>query len=69
MKHFISSSCEGETCKICEKPATHKVGEEIMWDDPHQSRHNYTAYVCCECFQMIFGPAVRCFEDIFEKEI
>jgi hypothetical protein len=60
MTHFVSASCEGESCSICGKPATHKVGEEIMWDDPQKCRHNFTAYVCCEHFQMIFGSAVPC---------
>lgn len=73
MTHFVSAACEGERCSICGEPATHKVGEEIMRDDPTAfvhldlsatvvvpARHNYTAYVCCEHFQMIFGAAVPC---------
>lgn len=64
--HFVSASCAGEYCTLCRwrtkpsdprTPATHKVGEEILHDDPHQNRHNLTAYVCCACFRMIFGPA------------
>ena len=59
--HFVSTSCEGELCRMCGKDATHKVGEEIAWDDTEGSmRHNYTAYVCCGCFKSIFGPAVIC---------
>ena len=34
MNHFVSASCGGEFCSICRKPATHKVGEEIMHDEP-----------------------------------
>lgn len=69
MEHFISDTCEGEICSFCGAPATHKVGEEIAGDDPawktvlgHTilTRHNYTAYVCCEHFRAIFGSAVPC---------
>lgn len=58
--HHVSLSCEGERCAICGKPATHKVGEEIMWDDPTPARHNLTAYVCCHHFRLLFGDAVPC---------
>lgn len=60
--HFVSECCEGETCTMCEKstPATHKVGEEIFYDDPNGYRHNFTAYVCCKHFKQIFGRAVFC---------
>lgn len=60
--HHVSASCGGERCSVCGAPATHKVGEEIQWDAPEQDqfRHNYTAYVCCEHFRMIFGSAVPC---------
>lgn len=58
--HFVSASCNGEICRICNDPATHKVGEEILHDDINQNRHNYTAYVCCKCFRNIFGNAVPC---------
>jgi hypothetical protein len=54
MKHLVSESCGGETCRHCGRPATHKVGEEIMPDDPHQVRHNLTAYVCCSVFMALF---------------
>jgi hypothetical protein len=69
--HFVSKSCGGHRCR-CGNPATHKVGEEIPWDDPAhareaakrgllgQQRHNFTAYVCCECFRNIMGDAVFC---------
>ena len=61
--HFVSECCKGEKCGMChrdsnvmtETPATHKVGEEILPDEP-QMRHNYTQYVCCEHFKKIFGP-------------
>lgn len=54
-KKFVSASCIGEKCSICGKPATKKVGEEIPEDDPIQNRHNLTAYVCEEHFNMIMG--------------
>ena len=60
MKHFVSASCEGEFCVICNSPATHKVGEEVPREDPWKNRHNYTAYVCCNCFYELFGDAVMC---------
>ncbi len=59
INHFISGSCIGEKCQ-CGNDATHKVGEEIAYDDPNQARHNYTAYVCCACFANTMGPAVNC---------
>jgi len=53
--HPVSATCKGERCSICGQPATHKVGEEIPYDDPFKTRHNWTAYVCCEDFTVIFG--------------
>jgi hypothetical protein len=53
--HFVSRSCGGERCSVCRADATHKLGEEIMHDDPSPHRHNLTAYVCCEHFRMIVG--------------
>ena len=53
--HPISATCRGEKCRVCGRPATHKVGEEIPQDDPFPDRHNFTAYVCCEDFAVIFG--------------
>jgi hypothetical protein len=60
LNHFVSKSCSGETCSICDAPSTHKVGEHIFSDDPIPGRHNLTAYVCCEHFRLIFGAAVPC---------
>ena len=57
--HHISKSCGGEKCKLCQSAATHKIGEEILSDDPQKIRHNLTAYVCCNCFQHIFGNKKR----------
>ena len=54
-KHFVSASCNGERCRICKLPATHKLGEEIPRDDPMPARHNLTAYVCCAHFIEIVG--------------
>ena len=65
--HFVSASCQGEHCNVCAiasgtlTDATHKVGEEIPYDDPTPfPRHNLTAYVCCDCFRNIMGPAAPC---------
>lgn len=58
--HFVSGSCKGEFCRICNAPASHKVGEEIAWDDPNKIRHNLTAYVCCKHFKEIMGPFAPC---------
>lgn len=61
MGHFVSATCQGEGCGMCyrlrreRKPATHKVGEEVAHDDPHQVRHNLTQYVCCEHYRAIMG--------------
>jgi len=57
--HFVSESCEDRKCK-CGSAATHKVGEEILHDDPEPNRHNLTAYVCCYCFRSVFGSASPC---------
>jgi len=60
--HHVSASCAGELCNMCRAPATHKVAVDIQWDDPTPIRHEFTAYVCCGCFQSIFGLAVVCEE-------
>ena len=52
----------------CGEPASHKVGEEIPWDEPVgqiaglpvPDRHEFTAYVCCHHFALLFGDAVFC---------
>ena len=64
--HFVSKYCDGEVCRICKDPATHKVLEVIFDDEPMPKiniggklvtggRHEYVAYVCCNCYQLIFG--------------
>ena len=68
--HVVSGSCQGEVCRVCSEFAAHKVAEEILHDDPggYQefqglkmlSRHPYTAYLCCEHFQMVFGLSTNC---------
>lgn len=64
MTHFVSKSCRGEHCGICyrqgqRRPATHKVGEEILsdWYEQHTAGplHNLTQYVCCQHFAEIFS--------------
>ena len=68
MSHFVSASCAGEFCALhrhrdplsllsSRVPSTHKVGEEILHDDPQPVRHNLTAYVCCDCYRLIFGSS------------
>ncbi len=52
-----SQSVIGEKCRICQKPAAAKVGEEIMSDDPNPHRHNMTAYLCEFHFIQVMGPA------------
>lgn len=37
MTHFVSASCDGNLCSVCKAPATHKLGEEIMHDEPCMS--------------------------------
>lgn len=61
-QHPISEMFSGETCDICERDtlkafqATHKVGEELAYDDPSFGKiHNTVAYVCCSHFHQIFG--------------
>lgn len=60
--HPVYASCGGEKCGICYRagdkdvPARHKVGEEILDDDPVPVRHNLTQYVCCRHYVMIVGP-------------
>lgn len=56
---YISGSCLGEECTVCGGKAAHKVGEEFADDDPRIETHNLTAYICCECFQIIFGPFAK----------
>jgi hypothetical protein len=62
MNHVMSKTCQGEICSVCHSPATHKVSEEIPFEDTIH-RHEFTAYVCCLHFRMIFGPRVFCQEN------
>lgn len=54
-KDFVSGCCKGEKCGICGKDATNKIAEVVFHDDPNPTRHELTAYVCKEHFNMIFG--------------
>lgn len=54
----ISKQCVGERCTLCGKPATRKVAEEMLFDEPFK-RHPYTAYVCAEHFSAIMFPERR----------
>lgn len=69
--HPVSTTCNGELCGMCARdidypdlkvPASHKVGEEIPFDDEMPNRHNMTQYVCCLHYMSIMGPAVDCLE-------
>jgi hypothetical protein len=60
MKIFCNSAfTEGEKCRMCIAPASHKVGEEQFSDDPWPMRHNFTSYLCCRCFAIVMGPAAK----------
>jgi hypothetical protein len=59
--HFVSASCAGERCR-CGSAATHKLSEVIQHDDPDRVRHELVAYVCCDHFEQVVGPAAPCFE-------
>jgi hypothetical protein len=48
--HRAYPYAEGERCRVCKHPATHKVGEYTT-----QDRHEFTAYLCCEHFGAIMG--------------
>lgn len=50
---FVSGACKGEVCSMCGNPATNKLGEEILFDDPNKNRHNLTTYVCRDHFNLI----------------
>jgi hypothetical protein len=58
-KHYVHPYCEGEKC-MCGEPATHKVKEDISWDEPFPRRYELVAYICCKHFKKLFGPAVHC---------
>ena len=51
MPHEVHETCVGEICRMCPHPASHKV-EEVTHDE---TRHPFTAYVCCGCFGLIMG--------------
>jgi hypothetical protein len=58
--HFVSAACKGERCTMCVDDATHKVGEEILFDDPNVGTgHNLTAYVCCYHFGMLMRTVCK----------
>jgi hypothetical protein len=58
--HPTSECCIGENCRICGRPAAHKVEEVIFDDDPDVHRHPFTAYLCCRHFAAVMGDAVPC---------
>lgn len=50
-----SAACVGERC-WCGAPASKKVGEEILFDDPAPNRHNLTSYICARHYAQLMGP-------------
>ena len=46
----------GEKCSVCEKVATHKIGEEFGVMDQRRLLHNLTNYVCDYHFNMVICP-------------
>jgi len=46
MSHFITRSA-GEPCALCNEKSTHKIGEEIMSDEP-----------CMECGEIFISDAI-----------
>lgn len=66
--HVIQESAEGVCCTRCGKPAAHKVAEVLNDED---ARHEFTAYLCCNCFSSIMGPTAKrlCFDAKIQKEV
>ncbi len=56
LKHFVSASCGGEVCP-CGKQATHKLGEEIPWDEPCMSCGQCINPDCAEIYHVFGQPA------------
>jgi len=55
--HLKEAYCIGEKCSVCSNDARHKI-EEVVHEQPKGlfgMRHPLTAYVCCDCFGVIFG--------------
>ena len=52
--HVPYPYAQGEKCRVCTGPATHKVGEYTA-----QNRHEFTAYLCCEHFGAIMGRVAK----------
>jgi hypothetical protein len=52
MRHFVSATCEGQVC-LCSKPAMHKLGEEIAFDEPcnacNQTNEQFNAEGAAPC--------------------
>jgi len=55
-ENWVSGSCQGEKCTVCGKPATKKIAEVIMPDDPNKIRHELVGYVCTHHFDMVIRP-------------
>lgn len=54
-----------ETCGNCGRWGSHKVVE----DRPNFYGHPYTAAICCDCFQRIFGPLSHNYDKVIEPVI
>lgn len=68
MKHTDRPTLQGHLC-ACGGKSGHKVGEELsMFDEPGNFgpygpvRHNWTTWMCCDCFRKHFGDyaAISC---------
>lgn len=60
--HFVSKSCNGEKCSVCFKPSTHKLSEEIMWDEPCMICGKDTPTASDECkasYHTFGGPTAQ----------
>jgi hypothetical protein len=53
--HETNPFAQDEACTNCGAEATHKVGEE----DGPTYRHNWTTYLCCNCFGLVMGDVVQ----------
>jgi len=50
--HEGCKGSDGESCRLCGDDATHRVASD---DDISVVSHSWTAYLCCGCFQALFG--------------
>jgi hypothetical protein len=70
VSEFVSKYCGDQKCHVegCDDPARHKVEEVVFYDDPFQSRHPLTAYICSKHFRLIMGSFGVAWTNAFRKE-